>query len=223
MLRLHRCPQALEEKPRYSSPPTIPKDTFSFQAGQGWLISFLSFFFFFFFLNIFLFFQRALEENTWLWSGVGVPSLPCTSLTQYPLPVLSMGKERGTELLQLIAQTPRVPGSRRGQNPCPGWQLGAGSRATALGHFGARVAAVVVASPKWGRAPGSSCQLSLTPGKSGVKPHRSIELAPAREVDIGGEESSARCVGDEDVRAAKTTGARIPRAGPRRQMFSCAW
>lgn len=48
MLRLHRCPQALEEKPRYSSPPTIPKDTFSFQAGQGWLISFLSFFFFFF-------------------------------------------------------------------------------------------------------------------------------------------------------------------------------
>lgn len=33
-----------------------------------------------------------------------------------------------------------------------------------------------------------------------------IELAPAPAVDIGEEESGARCVGDEDVSAAKAMG-----------------
>lgn len=50
-----------------------------------------------------------------------------------------------------------------------------------------------------------------------------IKLAPARMVDIGEEESSAHCVGDEDVCAAKTTGVCIQRAGSHGQMFSCAW
>lgn len=44
MLRVCRYPQALEEAPRFSSPPTIPRDMFSFQAGQGWAD--LVFFFF---------------------------------------------------------------------------------------------------------------------------------------------------------------------------------
>lgn len=52
MLCMHRYLQSLEEAPRFSSPPTIPRDVFSFQAGQGWadffffLLPFFSHFFF---------------------------------------------------------------------------------------------------------------------------------------------------------------------------------
>ena len=51
MPHIHRYPQALEEACRFSSPPTIPRDVFSFQAGQGWadffVFLFLLFNFFF--------------------------------------------------------------------------------------------------------------------------------------------------------------------------------
>lgn len=54
MLHVHRYPQALEEAPTFSSPPTIPRDVFSFQAGQGWAD-----FFFLFFFSLFLYFFKS--------------------------------------------------------------------------------------------------------------------------------------------------------------------
>lgn len=54
MLHVHRYPQALEEAPRFSSPPTIPRDVFSFQAGQGWAD-----FFFLLFFSLLIFFKSS--------------------------------------------------------------------------------------------------------------------------------------------------------------------
>lgn len=45
-LGMLRVPQALEEAPRFFI--TIPRDMFSFRAGQGWADSFFLFSFFFF-------------------------------------------------------------------------------------------------------------------------------------------------------------------------------
>lgn len=52
MLHVCRYPQALEEASRFSPPPTIPRNVFSFQAGQGWA----DFFFLFFSSLLFIFF-----------------------------------------------------------------------------------------------------------------------------------------------------------------------